>query len=96
MDETLPKYRFEVKRQAEGWTSYAERLTTFAVIGYKVHSISFDQDIALLSLSSSNKYTDISNLKDVPPNEVDELLADGWIVADSYSKFLRMVKPIEA
>ncbi len=44
-----------------------------------------------MSLSSA-KYDDIESLRDVPPGEANKLLAQGWIVADSYSKFIRMVK----
>jgi len=63
-------------------------------LGYKVHTIDFNWGTALMSLSAS-KYEGITNLKDVQPSEVDEYLAKGWVVTDSYSKFIRMVKPGE-
>lgn len=45
----------------------------------------------LMSLKSEAKYDDITNLKDVSPEEVDSYLAEGWIVADAWSKSVRMV-----
>ena len=41
-----------------------------------------------------NDYSNVTNLKDVPPNEVDQHIADGWeITSTSIStKFIRMVK----
>ena len=106
-DEKLPKYRI-----LTAWDSHmgglAEKVNTLVGLGYKVHTYAplYTQSEVpgtgetlhhvLMSLSSSAKYDGVSNLKDVPPNEVDALLADGWIVADSYSKFLRMVKPVES
>ena len=106
-DEKLPKYRV-----LTAWDTHIKKLrdqiNALVEVGYKIHTYAplYTQSEVpgsgetlhhvLMSLSSSTKYEDISNLKDVPPNEVDALLADGWIVADSYSKFLRMVKPVES
>lgn len=41
-----------------------------------------------------NDYSNVTNLKDVPPDEVDQYIADGWeITSTSIStKFIRMVK----
>jgi len=71
--------------------------------GYRVHSVIVTQDTLadqnprshisyLMSLSQEKAYDDITSLKDVPPDEVDGYLAEGWIVADSWSKLVRMVK----
>lgn len=84
MSSELPKYVFADVTK--------EDLAKFVKLGYKVHTIDFAFGTALMSLSSA-KYDGITNLKDVQPSEVDEYLSQGWIVADSYSKFLRMVKP---
>ena len=66
--------------------------------GYKLHT-AFTENIDglcstkyIMSLSSEKAYDNISNLIDIPPNQVDEYLAKGWIVADSWSKLIRMVK----
>jgi hypothetical protein len=74
--------------------TFMEQVNALVEIGYKTHTFMENRDvwIAFLSLSSA-KYDGITNLKDVQPGEVDEYLADGWVVADSYSKFIRMVKP---
>lgn len=47
---------------------------------------------AIVKLKEDSKFDDISNLKDVLPEEVDKYLMEGWVVTDSYSKNLRMVK----
>lgn len=75
--------------------------------GYKVHSVIVTHDQIgdqnprshisyLMSLSSEKAYDGITNLVDVPPNQVDTYLAKGWIVADSWSKLVRMVKKRKA
>ena len=68
-------------------------------LGYKLHTFfaapvegDFVQSYYVMSLSSEKIYDDISNLKDVTPEEVDDYLAKGWIIADSWSKLIRMVK----
>jgi len=72
--------------------------------GYKIHTKTVTMQpfadgsstlhtVYLLSLSSEKTYDDITNLKDVSPEEVDKYLAEGWKVADSWSKSIRMVKP---
>lgn len=56
-------------------------------------SARFMTDISyLMSLSSEKPYDDITNLRDVAPEQVDAYLADGWVVADSWSKLVRMVR----
>ena len=71
---------------------------------YKVHSVITtirQEDLSgrimtdisyLMSLSSEKTYDNITNLIDITPDQVDAYLADGWIVADSWSKLVRMVK----
>ena len=83
---------------------FMDKVNALVELGYKVNTyiseyeqgehlgIGEHRREALMSLSSSTKYDDISNLKDVDPRDVDDYLATNWIVADSYSKFLRMVK----
>ena len=53
------------------------------------------KDQYLMSLSSEKAYDNITNLADITPGQVDEYLADGWVVADSWSKVVRMVKKVE-
>jgi len=77
--------------------------TRYREAGYKVHSVIVTHDTLadqnprssisyLMSLSQEKPYDDITNLRDVPPDEVDGYLAEGWIVADSWSKLVRLVK----
>ena len=74
--------------------------------GYKVHSVIVtpeqigDQNPRsnisyIMSLSSEKAYDNITNLVDVTPSQVDEYLGNGYIVADSWSKVVRMVKKRE-
>jgi len=68
------------------------------VLGYKLHTYmapivdGVGCSTYVMSLSSEKAYDNISNLKDVAPDDVYEYLSNGWIVADAYSKFVRMVK----
>ena len=68
------------------------KLNTFTVIEIEGEHCRVPQYVAVMSLSSSTKYDDIANLRDVDPRDVGEYLADGWIVADSWAKNIRMVK----
>ena len=76
-----------------------ETIEVFVEDGYKVHSFNTPQNEegeyfyeVLMSLSSDSKYDNISNLRDVEPSQVDELLKQGWIVIESWAKNVRMVK----
>jgi hypothetical protein len=105
-EEALPKYRV-----LTAWETHIdgliEKVNVLCSQGYKIHTfnteyvtgetpgIGEDRHNILMSLSTPSKYDDISNLQDVAPQDVDEYLERGWRVADSYSKFIRMVKPSE-
>ena len=76
-----------------------EEVNTLNDLGYKVHSFEtcpveggFNERAYLMSLSSEKAYDNITNLVDIPPDMVDGYLAKGWIIADSWSKTIRMVK----
>jgi len=68
--------------------------------GYKLHTALIDPQVHstgyktkyVMSLSSEKAYDNITNLQDIPPDMVDGYLAKGWIIADSWSKLVRMVK----
>ena len=106
MSEAQPKY-FIIQRlmeTPEDRTTFNEMLNQALETGHMVHTfttqyeqsevqgIGYTRYVALMSLKSEGKYENIINLKNVPPHQVDEYLADGWVVTDSFSKFLRMVK----
>ena len=81
-----------VHSQEDANTLYEEQ-------GHKLHTFhtaivegGVIQEYWIMSQSSDKSYDDISNLKDVTPQEVDAYLADGWIIGDSWSKLVRMVK----
>jgi hypothetical protein len=54
------------------------------------HSLDFDEIPAELNEKR------MVSMKDVPVEEVDKHLADGYVVKDSYAKSVRMVKYAEA
>ena len=80
------------------------RVNELVELGYKLHSVTprtYADDASgriktdhayMMSLSAEKAYENISNLIDIAPYEVDGYLAQGWIVADSWSKVVRMVK----
>lgn len=98
MNENQPKYVVVY----EEFETFEKSLNDLAQKGYRLsqlqvtgadHPDMIDYYFAVMSLKTDSKYENIANLKDVPPSEVDDYLAQGWIVSDSYSKFIRMVKP---
>jgi hypothetical protein len=96
MSEQLKKYRIISGTQPK---DVEETIQVFVEDGYKVHSFSTPQNEegayfyeVLMSLSTDSKYDNIESLRDVEPSEVDGLLKQGWIVAESWAKNVRMVK----
>ena len=77
-----------------------EEVNGFVELGYKIHTVipvtsehgHTNGYYYVLSLSSEKAYDNITTLVDIRPDQVDEYLEDGWIVADSWSKIIRMVK----
>lgn len=96
MSEQLKKYRIISGTQPK---DMEETIDVFVESGYKVHSFTTPSSSqgsyfyeVLMSLSTDSKYDNIENLRDVEPNQVDDLLKQGWIVAESWAKNVRMVK----
>ena len=94
--ENLKKYRIISGTQPK---DLEETMDVFVKEGYKVHSFSTPSNAegsyfyeVLMSLSSDSKYDNIESLRDVEPSQVDALLKEGWIVAESWAKNVRMVK----
>jgi len=93
MSESLANYRFAVQHHDESLDAYAERLNALVDVSYKVHTIDIDRGVALMVLDVGN-YDGVTNLKDVPSDEVDDYLVQGWTIASASisTKFVRMVK----
>ena len=82
------------------------RVNELDELGYKLHSVTprtYADDATgriktdhayMMSLSSEKAYDNITHLIDIPPHEVDNWLKAGFIVADSWSKVVRMVKKV--
>ena len=94
----LPKYQVltsdtasKIEDEMNALVDEGYKLHSFTVASVKGEHIVSPHYVAVMSLSSA-KYDDIEGLRDVPPGEANKLLSEGWIVADSYSKFIRMVK----
>lgn len=105
MEETLSKYRVVVWPEStidprpcsEGRTSlrlFEDRLNNLAEFGYEIYQVRDEFIVMQLKEPGANDYSNVTNLKDVPPAEVDQHIADGWeITSTSIStKFVRMVK----
>jgi len=98
-EKILKKYRIISGTQPK---DVEETIDVFVEDGYKVHSFNTPQGEedgmssyfyeVLMSLSTDSKYDNISNLRDVEPSQVDELLKQGWVVVESWAKNVRMVK----
>ena len=96
-EETYPKYIKVTSLQDANEKSHLYSLREPIVYTYQDDfSGQVKTDVEyLLSLREPSKYEDITNLIDVEPSQVDEYLAKGYIVTDSWSKFIRMVKKRE-
>ena len=70
---------------------WEQRMSALADAGYRL--VFIDGNRAFMEYRG-NDYSNVTNLKDVPPHEVDQHIADGWeITSTSIStKFIRMVK----
>ena len=83
------------------------RVNELVDLGYKLHSVTprtYSDDMSnkiktdciyMMSLSSEKAYDNIEGLKDIHPDEATRYLDKGWIVADSWSKVIRMVKKVK-
>jgi len=97
-EQNLKKYRIVSGSQPN---DLEETMGVFVQEGYKVHTFNTPRNEegayyyeVLMSLSADNKYDNIESLRDVEPSQVDALLKQGWIVAESWAKNVRMVKKI--
>ena len=97
-EKNLKKYRILSGSQPK---DLEETMDVFVREGYKVHTFNTPRNEegayyyeVHMSLSTDNKYDNIESLRDVEPSQVDALLKQGWIVAESWAKNVRMVKKI--
>ena len=90
----LPRYR--TVPRCPHWSNdhsldgYLERINALSEVGYKVHT--YTSEYALMEIKDD--YHGVTNLKDIPPNEVDDFIVNGWTIASASisTKFVRMVK----
>ena len=89
-----------------GFLAIQEAMNEFVELGYEVRSLypNFDSSLpnkmsdfeqvwyAFIELKGG--YENVTNLKDVPSEEVDNYIAKGWEIASTSisAKFIRMVK----
>jgi len=97
MSDSLQKYLVLMR---PGYLAIQEALNEFYKLGYKVkalypHPIPNDSPAwyAFIELDDTG-YENVTNLKDVPPEEVDAHIVEGWQIASASisTKFVRMVK----
>jgi len=74
------------------YTEKGYRLHTQNVVSNTADGVPYREIILTYSLQEDSKYENITNLKDVDPSEVDNYIAKGWTVTESWSKIVRMVK----
>ena len=78
---------FHIDYVAKGY-----RLHSQNVIANSVDGVPYKEIINTYSLKDSGKYDDITELVDAPPAEVNDYLAQGYVILETYSKYVRMVK----
>ena len=76
----------------EEYTEKGYRLHTQNVVSNTVDGVPYTEIVLTYSLQEDSKYENITNLRDVDPSEVDNYIAKGWTVTESWSKIVRMVK----
>ena len=96
--ETKEKYRvvFKPSTYAHGISSPTDKYQTWENqlnalhdAGYSIRSV--QDDFIVMSLDSE-KYEGITELEDVNPRDVNSYLAQGYMILETYSKNVRMVK----
>ena len=77
--------------------TFEEKVNELILLGYElkqpveVHPELNARYWAVLVLKAG-KYDDITNVKDVPTEDVDAYLAEGWKIINEYSKYMRLAK----
>ena len=89
-------YKTEIRSPTQTYQTWEAQLNKLYEVGYEIFPNGIQDDFIIIHLKElgQNDYSNVTNLKDVPPSEVDDYIADGWeITSTSIStKFVRMVK----
>lgn len=92
MDSTKPRYR--VLQGFKDFEEFERRLNITSELGYTaVFAGNGEGGLwAVLKIENGN-YQDVTNLKDVAPEEVDRHISEGWEIASCSisTKFVRMI-----
>lgn len=82
-------YAHGISSPTDKYQTWENQLNALHDAGYSIRSV--QDDFIVMSLDSE-KYERITSLIDVSPNNVDEYLHDGYVILETYSKNVRMVK----
>ena len=72
------------------YRTWEQQINALAEAGYKIHTVC--DDFVVMVLDEDRKYENIKSLVDVDPRDVDEKLREGYVVVDSWTKNVRMVR----
>ena len=97
--ETKEKYRvvfrpsthdhIGISTPTEKYEAWENQLNKLHNAGYSIRSV---QDNFIVMSLDSEKYEGITELEDVNPRDVNSYLAQGYVILETYSKNVRMVK----
>lgn len=82
-------YKLKIKSPTDKYQTWENQLNALHDAGYSIRTVR--DDFIVMSLDSE-KYEGITSLIDVSPNNVDDYLKDDYVILETYSKNVRMVK----
>ena len=82
-------YKTEIRSPTQTYQTWEAQLNKLHEAGYSVRTVR--DDFIVMSLDSE-KYEGITELEDVDPRNVNGYLAEGYVILETYSKNVRMVK----
>ena len=98
-EENLQKYVIiredssnDINERIDEYVKLGYRLHTLTTPTYSVDSVGYVSYVALMSLKDTGKYDDITELEDVQPIDVNDYLHKGYVILETFSKSVRMVK----
>ena len=72
------------------YRTWEQQINALAEAGYKIHTVC--DDFVVMVLDEDKKYENIKSLIDVSPEQVDHYLKKDYVVVDSWTKNVRMVR----
>ena len=82
-------YKTEIRSPTQTYQTWEAQLNKSYEAGYSIRTVR--DDFIVMSLDSE-KYEGVTELVDVDPRDVNQRLAEGYVILETYSKNVRMVK----